>query len=71
MASVWIRTRKTSSGAKRHLVYFRFGGRDSDSGYAGSFKTQREAKLRADYVRGELAARRKPDLQPSRPGESV
>ena len=62
MASVWTRTRTTKSGARRHLVYYRVGGRESGSRYAGSFQTQREAKLRADYVRGELAARRMPDL---------
>ena len=74
MASVWIRTRATSSGAKRHLVYYRVAGRESGISYAGSFKTQREAKLRADYMRGEFAARRVPDLQalaPQKPSETL
>ena len=70
MPSVWIRVRATSAGAKRHLVYFRVGGRGSGSRYAGSFKTQRKAKLRTDYVRGELAARGCPTRSP-RPGEGV
>ena len=71
MASVWIRTRATSSGAKRHLVYYRVAGRESGIGYAGSFKTQREAKLRADYVRGEFAATTGTRLAGSRAAEAL
>jgi integrase len=41
---------------------FRVGGRESAPRYAGVFGTMREAKIRRDYVAGELAALRVPDL---------
>jgi integrase len=41
---------------------FRVGGRESSPRYAGSFLTMREAKIRRDYVAGELAALRMPEL---------
>jgi integrase len=61
MASCWITKRTTKSGV-RHRVLFRVGGADTPHRYGGSFKTLREAKLRVDFIRGELAARRVPDL---------
>jgi integrase len=62
MASTWIRTRKRKSG-KRYRVEYRPGGREKPIFYGGTFKTMREAKLRADWIRGELAVQRKPDLR--------
>src|SRR5438128_1905487 len=62
MASAWITTRVTSSGAKRYRVMFRIGGREASPRYAGSFRTQREAKLRRDFIAGELAGARVPDV---------
>ena len=50
MASVWVRTRRTSSGAKRYRVEFRVEGRYSKISYGGSFKTHREALERKRYV---------------------
>jgi hypothetical protein len=61
MASVWIRTRPTKSG-QRSRVEFRAGGAEAPIRYGGSFRTRREAKLRRDYVIGELASMRLPDL---------
>jgi hypothetical protein len=46
----------------RYRVEYRLGGRESASRYAGSFGTMREAKIRRDWVSGELAALRVPDL---------
>jgi integrase len=43
-------------------VKFRLAGRESVPRYAGAFRTQREAKIRRDWVAGELAAMRIPDL---------
>jgi hypothetical protein len=43
-------------------VLFRLGGRESPIRHAGSFRTMREARLRRDWVAGELAAMRAPDL---------
>jgi integrase len=62
MASVWIRRRTTKDGSSRFRVEFRVAGRESRPRYAGSFRTQREAKIRRDYVAGELAALRVPEL---------
>ncbi len=62
MASVWILPRATRSGGKRYRVLFRVGGRDTANTYAGSFATMREARMRRDWVAGELSAMRVPDL---------
>lgn len=60
MASVWIRTRPTKGGSKRYRVEYRLGGRESKIRYGGSFKTKREATIRAGWVAAELAAQRVP-----------
>jgi integrase len=60
---VWITPRQTKDGRKRYRVRFRIGGRESREGYGGSFKTLREANLRKQWIAGELAACRVPDLQ--------
>jgi hypothetical protein len=62
VASVWIKTRRTKGGSTRRRVEFRLGGRDSRVQYGGSFKTLREATARRNYIAGELAAKRVPDL---------
>jgi integrase len=64
MASVWITKR-----GSRHRVMFRLGGRESAPRYGGSFPTQREARIRRDWIRGELAALRVPDLHALRASE--
>jgi integrase len=43
-------------------VKYRLGGREARSRYAGQFRTKREAAIRQQWVAGELAARRVPDL---------
>jgi integrase len=63
MASVWISSRTTNDG-KRYRVLFQLGGRGTKMRYAGSFKTKAEATARRNWVAGELAARRVPDLSP-------
>jgi integrase len=62
MASAWIERRKTRSGDARYRVHYRLGGRESPRQYAGTFKTMREAAARKQWVGGELAALRVPDL---------
>jgi len=62
MASSWILKRETQSGV-RHRVFFRIGGAGTKHHYAGSFKTRKEALARKQWVDGELAARRKPDMR--------
>jgi integrase len=57
MASVWLRRR-----GRRWRVEYRAGGREAAIRYAGSFGTQREARIRRDWVAGELAAMRVPDV---------
>jgi integrase len=68
LASAWIAARTTKSG-KRHRVLYQLGGRGSRIRYAGSFKTRREANLRKQWVAGELAALRVPDLSALNPEE--
>ena len=46
----------------RYRVRFRLGGRESVPRYGGTFRTMRDAKIRRDYVIGELSALRVPDL---------
>lgn len=62
MASVWITRRPRKNGGVSYRVMFRVGGRESMLRYAGAFSTLREAKLRRDWVAGELATLRVPDL---------
>jgi integrase len=61
MSSVSIRRREAKSGI-RHQVRYRLGGRFYPLVHAGSFKTQKEARLRRDLVAGELAAGRDPTM---------
>jgi integrase len=63
MPSAWIVTRPTKDGGKRYRVHFRVGGHSTPTCYAGSFATQREARLRRAWVAGELAALRFPDIR--------
>jgi integrase len=60
--SVWIKTRVTKHGEKRRRVEYRLGGRESRVQYGGTFKSLRDATARKNYIVGELAARRVPDL---------
>jgi integrase len=60
VASVWITTRALSNGGKRYRVMWRYGPRSTHPRYGGTFKTRREAKLRRDWIAGELAANRTP-----------
>ncbi len=62
MPSTWVERRNGKSGV-RFRVEFRVGGRESASRYAGSFRTMREAKIRRDWIAGELAALRVPDVR--------
>src|SRR4051812_30677676 len=61
MSSTWVARRPTKTGVS-YRVMFRLGGRESVPRYAGAFRTMREAKVRRDWVAGELAAMRVPDL---------
>src|SRR4051794_19917850 len=62
MAHSWIERRTTVTGKPRYLVKFVLGGKHSRKRYAGSFPTRREALLRKQFVDGEIAAVRVPDL---------
>jgi integrase len=57
VGSAWVEKRVTGDG-----VRYRLGGREAPRLYAGVFRTMREARARRDWVVGELAARRVPDL---------
>jgi hypothetical protein len=62
MPSVWIERRPTKADGVRYRVEFALGGRGSRGRYAGSFRTKAEALARKNWVAGELAALRVPDL---------
>jgi integrase len=62
VASAWIERRATGDGV-RYRVRYRLGGREAPRLYAGVFRTMREARARRDWVAGELAALRVPDLR--------
>src|SRR4051794_38726882 len=61
MSGAWIRARERATG-RSYAVCYRRGGRDTRVEYAGTFKTQREARTRRDLVAGELAAGRDPKI---------
>ena len=63
MASTWIAKRTTSAGERRYRVMYRLGGRESSGRYGGSFRTEREALARRQWIAGELAAKRLPILR--------
>jgi hypothetical protein len=63
MASAWIERHRTPGGQLRYRVKFTLGGSGSRKRYAGSFKTMREAAARKQWVSGELAALRVPNLR--------
>jgi integrase len=46
----------------RWLVEYRLGGRESRVQHGGAFHTQREAQVRRNWIAGEIAAMRVPDL---------
>jgi integrase len=62
MASTWIVVRTTKSGERRFRVEYRQGGREAPILYGGSFKTKRHALERKNWIVGELANGRVPDL---------
>src|SRR4051812_6629222 len=63
MPSAWIERRKTADGkSKRYIVKYMLGGRGTRKRYAGAFRTMREASIRKQWVAGELAALRVPNL---------
>ncbi len=62
MASAWIDKRTAKDGKLRYRVRYRVGGREATALYAGSFRRKDEAQARRNWVIGELAAMRVPDL---------
>lgn len=46
-----------------YRILYRLGGRETVPRSGGTFRTQREARLRRDWIAGELAAMRVPDLR--------
>ena len=62
MSSVWVACRKVKRGIRFRVMYG-LGGRESASRYAGAFPTIREALIRKQWVAGELAAMRVPNVK--------
>jgi integrase len=69
MPSAWVERRKTGAKVRKtdagvtYRVRYRLGGRESVPRFAGAFRTMREAKTRRDWVAGELAGCRVPDVR--------
>lgn len=59
--SVHIVKRTVQSG-KRYVVRYRLGGRAFKLRHGGSFTREKDAKLRRDFIAGELAAGRDPGV---------
>lgn len=66
MPSAYIARYATKSG-RRYRVMYRLGGREAPPKHGGSFNLEREAKARRDWIAGELAAMRLPDLALTEP----
>jgi integrase len=67
MPSAYIVKRPTRAdgrnrGRNRYLVRYRLGGRETAAKHGGSFLTEREARRRRDWIAGELASGRVPNL---------
>lgn len=62
MASVSI-VREERNGTVRYRVLYRLGGRESKRRHGGSFVTKRLAEKRRDWIAGELANLRVPDIR--------
>ena len=64
MPSSWVERRKNAEtkAVIGFRVKYRVGGRESAPRYAGAFRTMREARIRRDWIAGELAAMRVPNL---------
>jgi integrase len=61
MASAYI-ARVERGGSVRFRVLYRLGGRETSPKHGGSFPTKRLAEKRRDWIAGELANLRVPDL---------
>jgi integrase len=63
MPSAWITRRSRGDGSSTYRVFYRLGGRESTPRHGGSFRTMREAVVRRNWLSGELAAKRAPDIR--------
>jgi integrase len=66
MPSAYI-VRRNNVKSTTYQVKYRLGGRSARIRHAGTFKTLREARARANWVRGEIAAMREPRISFSAP----
>jgi integrase len=62
VASVWLVTRETKGGERRFPVEFRLGGREAPIRYGGSFRRKADAVARRNWLSGELANMRVPNM---------
>lgn len=61
MASAYIVKRQNGAGTS-YQVKYRLGGRATRVQHGGTFRTLQEARTRANWIRGEIAAMRSPEL---------
>jgi integrase len=62
MPSVWVVKRDRGNRAS-FVVRYRLGGREATQRHGGAFRTMREARSRRDWIAGELANLRVPNLE--------
>lgn len=65
-ASAFIVRREGKTGV-RYVVRYRLGGRNARPQHGGSFRTEREARARRDWIAREIAEMRVPDLRAMAP----
>ena len=62
MASVFVITRKTKSGARRYLVRYRLGGRESPIVHGGTFAKSADAQERVKVIQSMISRAEVPNL---------
>lgn len=62
MPSAWV-TRRNRGGRVSYVVRYRLGGRGTPQVHGGAFRTNKEATARRNWIGGELANLRVPDLR--------
>ena len=62
MPAAWIEPRRNKTGLQ-YRVRFRQAGHSSPRLYGGSFRLRRHAEIRRDFILGEMAAGRVPNLR--------
>jgi integrase len=63
VASAWVQRRELAGGVVSWRVLYRLGGRETKQRVGGTFRRQRDANSRRDWIAGEIANMRVPNLE--------